>query len=349
MYSVVEKEVFSVSEELALAMCFIGESEMGHDVRYAACRIILRLYSSHLTVISSVTRTQSASQFDFREIPEVLLRTVKVIYELLHEERKDSNRSASAAATGGGSSEVRRSLDLVEIMSMNAAKPKVSSTLSSSASGTVAKNVVLGGGGDVELLLDLQSIVWDCMPRYLQNKIELIEGAENARPRSAAVGNEPFLDLLQAMVVTAGIIKLHSSEEIGRRRLSHMNAVDSICVGLRCMGSAANTCLTYMGRVKDVAMSRPGTASGDAFGRPDLTTTTRTTIAPTSDRARVAKMRLVLDKLNQILVQLVAALRNFTLDSVGRNQLLSCKAVCLLCSLMRPFKTYPDLLLNCAR
>ena len=88
--------------------------------------------------------------------------------------------------------------------------------------------------------------------------------------------------------------------------------------------------------------------------------------------------RQVVDKISQVLVQLVAVLRNFSADggycinhctisklfckpklfctifssgssTSGRSQLLNYKIVCRLCSLQGVFAGYPDLLLNCAR
>eukprot|EP01036_Dinobryon_divergens_P034222 gene34222-44208_t len=64
--------------------------------------------------------------------------------------------------------------------------------------------------------------------------------------------------------------------------------------------------------------------------------------------------RQVVDKISQVLVQLVAVLRNFSTDgggssTSGRSQLLNYKIVCRLCSLQGAFAGYPDLLLNCAR
>jgi hypothetical protein len=207
---------------------------------------------------------------------------------------------------------------------------------------------------------------------------------------SSIEGGEWLLDLLQCAIVAAGIIKLLTAEEAGRKRLMRLNAIDSITNGLRLLGSAASTCMAYISATRDdSSKTGSGTGTGTGTGMAasplrrsyshDITSTSTssshlskptrgiTTSASTSQwqpsssssstggrekevgNAKAAYARLVLDKLGQALVQLIAAQRNVSLDSAGRNQLLSSKAVCLLCSLMKPFKDSPDLLLNCAR
>jgi len=62
-----------------------------------------------------------------------------------------------------------------------------------------------------------------------------------------------------------------------------------------------------------------------------------------------ARIRYVMDKLSQLLVQLLGAYRNISLDNFGRTNLLQCKAITFISHLCKHFRAFPDTILNCVR
>ena len=60
-------------------------------------------------------------------------------------------------------------------------------------------------------------------------------------------------------------------------------------------------------------------------------------------------LKTIIEKMSQTVVQLVVVVRNFSLDTNGKTQLLNTKMVGLLCSLLKPFKNFPELVLNSLR
>ena len=56
-----------------------------------------------------------------------------------------------------------------------------------------------------------------------------------------------------------------------------------------------------------------------------------------------------INNMSQIVTQLVVVVRNLSLDSNGRNQLQNTKIIGILCSLLKPYKKFPELCLNCVR
>lgn len=130
-----------------------------------------------------------------------------------------------------------------------------------------------------------------------------------------------FRLLLESAVFSVGILRHYSNFEIQRKRLIHMGILsETLSPGL---SATVNSVQSYFQG-----------AHGDQNNPFSPETMTGSVIIP-----------LIV----KILVQLVASLRNYSLESAGRNQLLQSKDVCYVCTIVRWFPHVPDLLLNCVR
>ena len=123
-----------------------------------------------------------------------------------------------------------------------------------------------------------------------------------------------------------------SSDATGRRRLVHLGVIDRIADTLRAVGATA------------IALGKHKTSWQQQQLQQQQGNNTTTSPPPPPPLFDILTSKLAL-----IAAQLVVVVRNTALDSSGRAAVLSSKTVCLLCSLLRPFRGYPDLVLNCLR
>ena len=138
-----------------------------------------------------------------------------------------------------------------------------------------------------------------------------------------------FFVILEASLFSAGIIRHHSSEESVRKLKSNSNIIENVSEELRTVGSFTVICqkriIQNTEKVKNEIISKfVGLKANEIISR-------------------------IIHKLSEIVVQLVVIIRNYSIDSYGKAQLINTKIVGLLCSLLKPFKNYPELLLNCVR
>ena len=138
-----------------------------------------------------------------------------------------------------------------------------------------------------------------------------------------------FFVLLEASVFTAGVIRHHSSDESVRKQKSTSNIIENVSEELRTVGSFTVICqkriIQNTEKVKNEIISKfVGEKANEIISK-------------------------IIHELSKIVVQLVVIIRNYSIDSYGKAQLINTKLVGLLCSLLKPFKNYPELLLNCVR
>lgn len=184
-----------------------------------------------------------------------------------------------------------------------------SSIVLSMPSSSSKNDVMLSGG--IDIILDLLSQIWSRLPNDFKREVD-----------SDQTNGQGFMILLESAVYAAGILRIYSNDETNRRRLLHLGAVESIGEGLKVSGIIANYRLQL--ESQSIKLQTPSISSS-------------------------SRMINIFDKLSQILVQLVAAERNFSLDSQGRLQIQISKSICVICNLFRLYKSSPELLLNCAR
>jgi hypothetical protein len=58
---------------------------------------------------------------------------------------------------------------------------------------------------------------------------------------------------------------------------------------------------------------------------------------------------IIFSQLGFVMVQVVGAIRHFSLDSSGKQQILASKTICHICDLLHLFQNNPELCLNCVR
>lgn len=142
---------------------------------------------------------------------------------------------------------------------------------------------------------------------------------------------QSYVILLEAASYASGVLRSLSNQEVDRRRLMHLSIVERIAEGLRGVGSAVN-------HLKQLCESLVKSLCENGI------------LSEAEAVTKLGRQRSVITaKLSQVLSQLVAVLRNCSLDQSGRTQMLSCEVVGVLCRLLRPFGEYPELVLNCAR
>ena len=138
-----------------------------------------------------------------------------------------------------------------------------------------------------------------------------------------------FFVLLEASVFSAGVIRHHSSDESVRKQKNTSNIIENISEELRTVGSFTVICqkriIQNTEKVTNEIISKlVGVKTNEIISK-------------------------IIHKMSEIVVQLVVIIRNYSIDSHGKAQLINTKIVGLLCSLLKPFKNYPELVLNCVR
>ena len=182
-------------------------------------------------------------------------------------------------------------------------------------------------GSSIDLLLDLLLLFTNRLPNDLV-RITKNNYINNDNDNNSDNNVESqYLDLMDSLSFASAIIRHFSNNEIDRKRLLHYGIIETISELLKLMESN-KTIQTILMKINDFKDNNNLLINELSLKR---------------------YYKQIINKLNQILVQIIVVLRNFSLDSNGRAQLLSFKIICRLCSLQRIFKDYPDLLLNCAR
>lgn len=150
---------------------------------------------------------------------------------------------------------------------------------------------------------------------------------------------------LESLIFLTGTLRMMSTDETFRRRLTHLGIVEKVVMGLSTCGSSA-TVITSNSNV-DAAAALIELPTNLGEGKNNLPEV-RKSESVNAIRIRTGERKIV-ERLSGIAVQLTAVLRNYCGDSSGRNQMLSTNAVVALCRTLRSFKLYPDCVLNCAR
>ena len=170
----------------------------------------------------------------------------------------------------------------------------------------------------------------DDMSDNIENNDNKDKDSNGNNPQSNFVKEERmFFMLLEASIFSAGIIRHHSTDDSVRKLISKFNVIEIVSEVLRAIGSFTVICqkrlISNTEKVKNEIISK--------F---------------VGDKANNLCLKII-NKLSEIVVQLVVIIRNYSIDSDGKSQLINTKIVGLLCSLLKPFKNYPELILNCVR
>jgi len=198
---------------------------------------------------------------------------------------------------------------------------------------SAGSSVMLQGG--IDQILELLGIVWvqvekafksgnGFQPDTDHNYVPVQEGEKLFGTGGA------FKMFLEAAVYAAGIIRIYSTKETNRRRLCHIGAVGGLTDGLR-------TVLSVMAASKkELEKLQAELARGNKE-------------ALLSNAAAKRDESIALSQLGYIVVQITSTVRNFTLESAGRQQLLASSTVVAICYLLNSFPNNAELLLNCVR
>ena len=196
-----------------------------------------------------------------------------------------------------------------------------------------SNSVMLQGG--IDQILEFLSIVWvqvesvfnagdGFQPDADHSYVPVQEGEKLFGTGGA------FKMFLEAAVYAAGIIRIYSTKETNRRRLCHIGAIGGLTDGLRVV-------LKIMAASKkSLEKLRAETARGNS-------SVLMVNAAAKRDES------IALSQLGYIVVQITSTIRNFTLESSGRQQLLASSTVVAVCYMMNSFQNNAELLLNCVR
>jgi hypothetical protein len=189
--------------------------------------------------------------------------------------------------------------------------------------------------GGIDQILEFLSIVWVQVESVFKSKdgfhgdidhsyVPVQEGEK----LFGSVG--AFKMFLEAGVYAAGIIRIYSTKETNRRRLCHIGAVAGLSDGLR-------TVLQILAAAKKEHEALKQEIAGGNSG------------ALLANAAAKRDEAIALSQLGYIVVQITSTIRNFTLESNGRKELLSNSTVVAVCYLLNSFQNNAELLLNCVR
>jgi hypothetical protein len=189
--------------------------------------------------------------------------------------------------------------------------------------------------GGIDQVLELLGLVWV----QVESVFRATEGFHSEVDHSYAPVQEgeklygkvgAFKMFLEAGVYAAGVIRIYSAKETNRRRLCHIGAVAGLSDGLR-------TVLQVMAGSKKAHQAlKAEVARGN-------------TVALLGNAAAKRDEAIALSQLGYIVVQVTSTVRNFTLESAGRQQLLANNTVVAVCYLLNAFQSNAELLLNCVR
>ena len=283
------------------------------DLRQLACRHLLKLYLALVVRSKTLPIPLMVSQ--------VLLRTIRSLFHL-------------------------RAL---ETMSSSDANDKLEGEILSKNNYLNANEVIVQ---NLELNLDLLSILWNRIPMDIKREREELNQNNNNDTNNNSIttmdgdtysyddevftsgvdGVQPngLLILLQAAVFSGGVLRNYSSQENHRRRLSALGTIESISDGLEMIVFETTQYST-------VAEEKSISKSASILHHIPMLSSSK------------LKSNAILFHLSNLLVQLVGVLRNFALDASGRSKMLSSEILPSICCLLRPFRDYPELRLNCVR
>jgi hypothetical protein len=206
-----------------------------------------------------------------------------------------------------------------------------------------------GGGGSsvggddghlheaVDCLLEFLDMLWMRLPNDLERELLLLKKVGDATAESSRQG-KMLEHLLTSASYAASILRMYSSKEVNRRRLLLLSVVKTMTSGLDTVGKHAGAFADQKAEKEKV--TKPAVMN---IFRADLMGETKESAEQEKARARIMELLCTLS------VQTVTVLRNFSLDSHGRKELIKCRSICALCQLMRPFHATPELVLSCAR
>ena len=138
-----------------------------------------------------------------------------------------------------------------------------------------------------------------------------------------------LFELIDIAIFTSAILRHHSNEECYRKKLNHLKIMENIFEFLRSLGSFTVGCQKEISfnseKYRKNLISRKNGIDIDQL------------------------LKKMVKKMSEIAVQLVVVVRNFSIDIKGRFQILNKNMIGLMCSLLKPYKKYPELCLNCVR
>ena len=293
----IQREINSTIADLASILTKILELKGNEDIKQLACRHILRLYLGRIYRISNSNLTSSQISTIPIDVSSVILTTVEAMYQI--HQQKDFFRSSNN--NNNNNKERANSMDDNENISTS-----VISTTSN-----IDNDFMLKGG--IDLLLDLMQQIWDKLHEEIRSDIDSLQILHNSEKGLGIRSSNGFGIMLDSGVFASGILRLYTNDEINRKRMIHLGAIEIISEGFKVISTV--------------------------LGSNEISKFINSSSIKTN----------CMDKVAQILIQLVAAMRNFSLDNLGRNQILSTKCLPILCRFLSIFKEYPELTLNCAR
>lgn len=196
--------------------------------------------------------------------------------------------------------------------------------------GNKADEMLLQGG--IDLVLELLGSMWVRISNNFNQDSR--ENQHMSRPyldetsESASISNNSSLILLETVMYAAGLIRSYSFLDIHRRRLLVLGTVECIAEGL-------SSALYYTAHHPD-----SGTCHSLSSSVGDLEDSLKTS---------AIQSKAIITQLQHILVQLISAMRNFSLDQNGRLRILGTDALPVICCLLESFKAFPELRLTCVR
>ena len=289
----IQREINSTIADLASILTKILESKGSEDIKQLACRHILRLYLGRICRISNSNLRSSQISTIPIDVSSVVLTTVETMYQI--HQQKDFFRV--------NGKERANSMDDNE---------NVSTSVISTVSNTDNDFMLKGG---VDLLLDLMQQMFEKLNEEIRSDVDSLQILHDSEKGLGIRPSNGFGIMLDSGVFAAGIIRSYTNDEINRKRMIHLGAIEIISEGFKVISAVL------------------GSNEITKFINSSTNSSIKTSI----------------DKIAQVLIQLVAAMRNFSLDTLGRNQILSTKCLPVLCRFLSIFKEYPELTLNCAR
>lgn len=289
----IQREINSTIADLASILTKILESKGSEDIKQLACRHILRLYLGRICRISNSNLRSSQISTIPIDVSSVVLTTVETMYQI--HQQKDFFRV--------NGKERANSMDDNE---------NVSTSVISTVSNTDNDFMLKGG---VDLLLDLMQQMFEKLNEEIRSDVDSLQILHDSEKGLGIRSSNGFGIMLDSGVFAAGIIRSYTNDEINRKRMIHLGAIEIISEGFKVISAVL------------------GSNEITKFINSSTNSSIKTSI----------------DKIAQVLIQLVAAMRNFSLDTLGRNQILSRKCLPVLCRFLSIFKEYPELTLNCAR
>ena len=327
------------------------------------CRLVLLLSVSVLSRnVYLNTVALSSSSLRLTKIANIFLKTIKIVFNnlKLQSSRKNSSSIITNLMPNSENMKILRQQERELLLEKNTKDNDLYSfgDLSDFLGDFIFQNCI-------DLLLEFQTLFSILMPNlglqiiHMKSKIVIDMNVDNDNNNNNNDNNDDnndnfknledksegtflfedkiicdkeieLFELLEIAIFSSAILRHHSNDENNRKKINHLKMMENNSELLRSLGSFTVSCQ------KEILFNKEKYRKNLIFNKNEYDDTD-------------SLLNKMIEKMSEIVVQLVVVIRNFSIDVKGRYQIQNTNIIGILCSLLKPYKKFPELCLNCVR